>query len=632
MIILILLLLLMPHDVFGAAKVKCPLNLIPDENEAVNYYMPGDHLIGGVLSPKRGFFEPFLFSKPPLSKTKAVSVTRYWHVFSFLIAIFEINQNPKFLPNVTLGYSFYENLFNERITSDAMLDLLAGGESSNIPNYQCGKHNNLLAVLEGANSDISRQISTMSGMYKIPQVSYGFARDDKTQFPFVYRMFQNEEAQCLGIVKLLLHFGWTWVGLFTPDSDNGERFRRALTSQLIGNNICVAFSKRPYETWFQSDPPDMWRRVNVFVCYADSGFAFGPVVMVQQILEEKLTTAAGKVWITTAVQDINLILYYGFALFRHILGSFSFTKTSKQVKHGFYEPYSSFLESLWKRAFDCSYCKHKLSVKGWTRCTVHEKMDLLPQSERERILSQDSYRNYNIVQVLAHALNAVYSQRSKHKISGDGDRLELQRLHPWQFIAFLREAHLANNTSVDWKEEPAADFDIINWVRFPNKSHGRVKVGSIGGQHSQQFTINPGAVEWPLPFNKTVPHSRCTESCRPGYAKEIQDRKPICCYSCAPCVEGTISTQEEIVLGIFIKYLDTPLVKANNRDLSYILLVSLLLSFLSSFLFIGQPRKATCVLQQAAFSVIFSVAVSSVLAKTITVVLAFLATKPGNRL
>ncbi|XP_069486378.1 vomeronasal type-2 receptor 26-like [Ambystoma mexicanum] len=185
-----------------------------------------------------------------------------------------------------------------------------------------------------------------------------------------------------------------------------------------------------------------------------------------------------------------------------------------------------------------------------------------------------------------------------------------------------------------------------------------------------------------LSYSPQTPRSVCTPSCLPGFRKVPIDGQPSCCYSCAFCSEGEFSNSTDMenclkcpedqwpndrkdgclykyvvflsyddglgvslastavifcittaaVLWIFLRHRDTPIVKANNRDLSYALLVSLMLAFLCSLLFIGRPATLTCLIQQAAFGIIFTVAVSCVLAKTITVVIAFNATRPGSRL
>ncbi|XP_041439375.1 vomeronasal type-2 receptor 26-like [Xenopus laevis] len=178
-----------------------------------------------------------------------------------------------------------------------------------------------------------------------------------------------------------------------------------------------------------------------------------------------------------------------------------------------------------------------------------------------------------------------------------------------------------------------------------------------------------------------IPRAQCSDSCLPGFRKAPSSTAQSCCYDCVLCSEGEISnitdstscfkcpdmewpnegknhciarkedflsyTNDHIsvfissssillfiinllILRVFISYWDTPIVRANNRSLSFLLLVSIKLSFLSVFLFLGRPVDITCMLRNITFGITFSIAVSSLLAKTIMVYIAFKATKPGS--
>nr|XP_056720384.1 vomeronasal type-2 receptor 26-like [Euleptes europaea] len=124
--------------------------------------------------------------------------------------------------------------------------------------------------------------------------------------------------------------------------------------------------------------------------------------------------------------------------------------------------------------------------------------------------------------------------------------------------------------------------------------------------------------------------SKGQDQCLPKVLTFLSYSEPLGVALSLIAVCGSLLTG--LVFGLFIKHWNSPIVKASNRYLTCCLLGSLLLCFSSSLLFIGQPQTVTCLLRQSSFGIIFSVALSSILAKTLTVVLAFMASKPGSKM
>ncbi|XP_029142337.1 vomeronasal type-2 receptor 26-like [Protobothrops mucrosquamatus] len=608
---------------------------IPVPNE---WYQQGDYVIGGMVSMTSYQFNEVSFQQHPSQEYFGhpdVLTKFYQHIISLVFAVKKINENPEILYNVTLGFYILDSYYNAIMTYRTTLDLLFRSQRF-VPNYKCDTRRNLISIIGGLSFGTSSYIADLAKFYKIPQLTYGsFTPQDvhSTEIPFYYSLVPNESSQYIGIIRLLQHFRWRWVGLLAIDNSQGDHFLQSMESLFSQHGICSASTERiPFLTYWDKifemfiKGKNIYKKIidektNTFIICGESLTIAWLTDIIFWLDPGHEQSSLGKVWIMTAQMDYLLTgmnkkwdrrFFDGAICFKvHSKGIPGFKEFLKFIKPPWIQG-DGFFPLFWEQVFDCSLPSHSLTKLDNPFCTGEERLENIPGALFEVEMSGHSYSIYNAASLLAQALHALFLLRSnrrhflRHKLS------EYEDSQPWQVL----------------------------------------------------------------------PISLCNEHCLPGYQKRKNEGKKFCCYDCVECPEGKISKEIDTVacfqcpddqyanhkkdgcimktisflsyeeplglslatiatlfvlttiwvLGIFIQHKDSPIVKANNRDLTYILLISLLLCFFCSLLFIGQPERVTCLLRQSAFGLTFSLSISCVLAKTILVSLAFKATKPGSQI
>nr|XP_020444927.1 extracellular calcium-sensing receptor-like [Monopterus albus] len=344
------------------------------------------------------------------------------------------------------------------------------------------------------------------------------------------------------------------------------------------------------------------------------------------------------------------------------------------------------VNQFWEYTFQCRFAPPS---PGWLEaggalCTGQEELENVDTEFLDTSNLRPEFNVYKAVYALAYALDDLLQCESRRGPFSEHSCGSLQRLEPWQLVYYLEKVNFTTSfgdqVSFDENGDVLPVYDIMNWMWLPD---GRTQVQSVGEVKKlplkgEELTLDEDKIFWNFK-SKKPPRSVCSESCPPGTRMARKKGEPVCCFDCIPCSEGKISNDTDstectscpddfwsspqrdhcvpkkteflsyheplgicltatsllgtftcaVVLGIFIYHHNTPIVRANNSELSFQLLLSLKLCFLCSLLFIGRPTLWTCQLRHAAFGISFVLCMSCILVKTMVVLAVFQASKPG---
>ncbi|XP_060733757.1 extracellular calcium-sensing receptor-like [Tachysurus vachellii] len=637
----------------------------------------GDVIIGAIFAIHDGTQVQLLTytEKPQPLICIRLNLSEFRLAQTLIFAIEEINRSNHLLPNITIGYRIYDNCLSRLLSMKAAMALMNGQDTT--ADGACSGQAVVQAIIGESESTPTIVLTKTTGPFNIPVVSYAATCDclsNRKEYPSFFRTIASDYYQSRALAHMVKHFGWSWVGTVNSDNDYGNSGMAIFLNAAKEEGICVEYS----EKFDRSDTAKITKVVDII----KQGTAkviiiflahFDMKILIEQLILKNVTgyqMIGVEAWITS----VNILTPASYNVFA---GSIGFAIGKLNIA-GFAD-YA--VNEFWQTAIPCSYADGNIFQTTDKNCSKYK--DIIQLKSYTEDIAEQRYANnmYNAVYAVAHSLHSLLRCTENQSCEKE------KKIQPWQVVQSLKKVNfttkIGDHILFDSTGATAAKYDVVNWQRGFN---GEVEFKVVGYYDAslpdgQQFVLNAEDIVW-AGEKREKPRSVCSESCPPGTRKAAQKGRPVCCYDCIPCAEGEISNQTDsnnceqcpgeywsnaerdkcvlkvieflsftevmgIILVVFsltgatltvlvaILFLiekDTPIVKANNSELSFLLLFSLTLCFLCSLTFIGRPSQWSCMLRHTAFGITFVLCISCVLGKTVVVLMAFRATLPGSNL
>uniref|UniRef100_A0A3B3SEK5 Olfactory receptor C family, x2 n=1 Tax=Paramormyrops kingsleyae TaxID=1676925 RepID=A0A3B3SEK5_9TELE len=434
----------------------------------------------------------------------------------------------------------------------------------------------------------------------LPRLKLGYhIRDSCDDIPVSLRSslllvtFRQNSGFCWANSKLIRYFHWTWVGVIGVESDYARFAIQLFLEESSKYGACAAYVHFYPVLLSKESIADLMQTIRGSTAKVILNFS-GESELQTILTECRRQNMTHIQWIASEAWATAKSLWGEFqGLLTGTLG-FAIRKAEIPGLQGFLTRgllvrahQSPFFAELWEETFNCklnvSLNRHVHSDAALSRrpCAEEEEAPEAVRSDYSDVSQlRVSYNVYKAVYLVAQAL---------HDMSGC-----TRGAGPFE-----------NGTCATRKGEPICCFDCLPCTE-----------GEINSLDCRRCSVET----WP---NEAQDH------CVPKTTEFLSYHGSMGIVLCTCSLFGLFVTMA--IFGVFVAYRTTPVVRGNNMELSFLLLIFLSVCFLSGLTFIGEPTDWLCRIRYTTFGISFSLCISCILAKTVVVLMAFRATLPDSR-
>nr|XP_031361846.1 metabotropic glutamate receptor 7 [Lonchura striata domestica] len=633
--------------------------------------LEGDITLGGLF--------PVHAKGPPGSPCGDIKKENGIHrLEAMLYALDQINSDPDLLPNVTLGARILDTCSRDTYALEQSLTFVQALIQKDTSDVRCTngeppvfvKPEKVVGVIGASGSSVSIMVANILRLFQIPQISYASTApelSDDRRYDFFSRVVPPDSFQAQAMVDIVKALGWNYVSTLASEGNYGEKgVESFMQISREAGGLCIAQSlKIPQERKDKSIDFDRIIRQLLETPNARAVVIFANDEDIRQVLAaaKRADQVGHFLWVgsDTWGSKVSPLLQ------QEDVAEGAITILPKRATIEGFDTYftSRTLENnrrnvwfaeYWEENFNC-----KLTITGSKKEDTDRKC-----TGQERIGKDSHYEQEGKVQFV---IDAVYAMaHALHHMNRDlcaesaGLCPEMERAGGKRLLKYIRSVNFNGSagTPVMFNKNGDAPgrYDIFQYHSSNTSTPGYRLVG----QWTDDLQLNIEEMQWGGGV-RTVPPSVCSQPCRPGERKKMVKGMP-CCWHCELC-DGYQYQADEVtcllcsyserpnenrtgcrsipivklewhspwavipvflaMLGIvatifvvatFIRYNDTPIVRASGRELSYVLLTGIFLCYIITFLMIAKPDVAVCSFRRIFLGLGMCISYAALLTKT----------------